>query len=263
MGNIVCQSSKVHLSVLHCPPSPTPTSSSSDLPTSYHPAVIKMLSWMTEWVWKGVGGVVGDFGARGVELWGGRRWVPTHCWVLGKRRERESAAGREVFGSAPIVGVSASTFSSSWVPTVGMAALPSLWPLDRGPLLACFHHPFWFILFFSFSPLSSLYFGNGFITAKTEMFHNWFVKAIGYVCDQTTSGMLSLLCFLNMVQLIIHLLIKKKKLLKQFYFFWSSKKLQVGFLSLIWICQISKKCIKQKKWFTLFFYLSDNRGFPG
>lgn len=111
-------------------------------------------------------------------------------------RERESAAGWEVLGSAPIVGVSASTFSSSWVPTVGMAALPSLWPLDRGPLLACFHLPFWFILFFSFyPPSSSLYFGNGFITAKTEMFQNWFVKAMGYVCDQTTSGMLFGLCF--------------------------------------------------------------------
>lgn len=110
-------------------------------------AVMKMLYWKIEWVWNGVGGCrLGEFGwACGV----GSSEFPLIVEPQAKR-ERESSAGWEVLGSAPIVGVSASTFSSSWVPTVGMAALPSLWPLDRGPLLACFHHPLWFILFFSF-----------------------------------------------------------------------------------------------------------------
>lgn len=74
--------------------------------------------------------------------------VSTHCWVLGRRRE--SAAGWEVLGGAPRVGVSVSTLRSSWVATVGMATPPSLWPLNWEPPLACFHQPLSFSPFFCF-----------------------------------------------------------------------------------------------------------------
>lgn len=66
------------------------------------------------------------------------------------KRGRESTAGWEVLGSSPTVGVSVSTFSSSWVPTAGMTVLPSLWPLDRGLWLAYFHDPIWFSVFVFF-----------------------------------------------------------------------------------------------------------------
>lgn len=108
----------------------------------------------------------------------------------------ESAAGLEVLGRAPEVGVSASTLRSSWV---GMAALPLLWPLGWGPALACFHHPF---LLFT-PPHPPLYFRNGFITAQKEMFQNWFVKVNTSACDHISSGRRRSLCFWATVQHII------------------------------------------------------------
>lgn len=103
--------------------------------------IMNMLGWVTEWVRNGGREMQQErFGAVGVGEGGSRFSLIVEFG--GKDTERESTAGLEVLGRAPEVGVSASTLRSSWVPTVGMAILPLLWPLGWGPAPACSHHPF-------------------------------------------------------------------------------------------------------------------------
>lgn len=74
------------------------------------------------------------------------RWEALHtCSLLWHEQEDrdKNTAGLEVLGGGPVVGVVVSTFSSSWVPLVGLAdVLPSPWPLELESVLVCFTNPF-------------------------------------------------------------------------------------------------------------------------
>lgn len=158
-------------------------------------AIMNMLSPMTEWVRNGVGGCsVGESGG----CWssgGGRGWeaVGSHSLLsFGAKREkalqgeRSLAALQWLASRRPhCVPAECPQWARPHCLHFDLSTEDHCSPVSTTPLIYSFlllltppppHLPF------------SLYFGNVFITAKTEMFQNWFVKALGLVCDQTTSG---------------------------------------------------------------------------
>lgn len=175
------------------------------------------------------------------------------------KRERESAAGWEVLGSAPIVGVSASTFSSSWVPTVGMATLPSLWPLDRGPLLSCFHHPFLIYPFLLLLAPSSFF-------VFWKWLHNIQNRDVSeLICQSNGIGLWSdnqwdaLGALFFKYRATYHSTWSKQKKYSLFLMF--KKHYRWDFLINLFQIQISESCVQQKKRFVLWSHVSGNGGF--
>lgn len=159
---------------------------------------MNMLSWMTELVRNGVGG--SSWGGR----WSGvvgREAVSSQSLLSLGQKEREKAQQGER-------SLAALQYLASRRPHLVPAECPQwAWPHCLHSDLSTEDHclpvsttPFDLSLSSPSNPPllpppPPLYFGNGFITAKTEMFQNWFVKAMGWVLDQTTSGMLLGLCF--------------------------------------------------------------------
>lgn len=126
---------------------------------------------------------------------GGRQCVPTHCWVSGQKEGKRcrvrgpwqrSNSWRLNVHSAFQLSTHSGHGHTAFTLTSQLRTTACVFP---PPLLS---YPFILLLT---PPPPLLYFGNGFITAKTEMFQNWFVKAPGWVCDQPTSGRLLQLCF--------------------------------------------------------------------